>query len=575
MLAEAERLRGLGAFGAAAEVVRAVLAFTGDDAGLLRAYALLISDAGNPEAALAVLGRAVRLAPRDPTIINSRGVVLSRLGRHAEALEAHDLAITLTPDFDDARLNKAISLQELGRFDEARAIYRALNGVEARYALATLEREAGEPAVAAQILDDLIAAEPRPEWLRTRAMLALDRLEQDARSRLAATRRSMPDDPDLLIADLLDGAGCDVEPIIERRLAAHPNWYDGLRALASYRRETEEGDAWLEPFAVALARRPADPALWRELINGFSAGHAFADAAAACHRAARATDDYAFIAAAFAFHSASGNMAAASAILGDPRLAPQIAPLAQAEHAVRRGALDEAGDILERLCETGEGGVAAWALRGIVWQMTGDDRAEWLTGQPALVAAIDLSCHGVDCAAVAAVLDHLHEHTRRPVGQSVRGGRQTRGNLFAADLPEIVRLRHAVEAAVAEFRADLPRRDERHPALRHRDAGWRFSASWSVSLPPGGHHISHIHPKGIFSSATYWRVPEDDAGTGEGALELGAAPPHLGVDLPPVRRISPRVGQLVLFPSIFYHGTRPATTGRRLTAAFDLEPFPV
>lgn len=574
MLAEAERLRGLGEFSAAAAIVGAVLTFAGDDVQLHRAHALLLSDAGDHGLALNVLRRALLLAPRDAVIINSHGVILSRLGRHADALAAHDLALSLAPDFEEARLNRAITLQELGRYEEARTAYQGLAGVEARYAHAMFERSAGAPAVAAGILDDLIATEPRPEWLRARAIVALERLEPDAANRLATTRLAMAEDPDLLIADLLDGAGSVVEPLIEQRLALHPDWYAGLRALTTYRREAGEGDAWLAPFAAALSARPADPALWRELINGFSADHMFADAAAACHRAARATGDGAFIAAAFAFHSAAGNMPAASAIQADPRLAPHIAPLARAEHAVRCGALDEAGIILGRLCEAQPANVAAWAMRGIVWRMTGDDRSEWLTGQPGLVAVMDLSRYGLDCAEIAAVLDHLHETTRRPVGQSVRGGRQTRGNLFMADVPEISRLRTAIESALADFRAGLPSQDDRHPALRYRDAPWRFSASWSVSLPTGGHHISHIHPKGIFSSASYWCVPPDDAGNGEGALELGAAPPHLGVDLPPIREILPRVGQLVLFPSTLYHGTRTARAGRRLTAAFDLEPIP-
>jgi predicted 2-oxoglutarate/Fe(II)-dependent dioxygenase YbiX len=45
----------------------------------------------------------------------------------------------------------------------------------------------------------------------------------------------------------------------------------------------------------------------------------------------------------------------------------------------------------------------------------------------------------------------------------------------------------------------------------------------------------------------------------------------LGLDLPPLRTILPRPGQLVLFPSTMWHGTIPFESGERLTIAFDVE----
>jgi hypothetical protein len=61
--------------------------------------------------------------------------------------------------------------------------------------------------------------------------------------------------------------------------------------------------------------------------------------------------------------------------------------------------------------------------------------------------------------------------------------------------------------------------------------------------------------------------PED-----AGWLTLGEPPADLGIDLPPWRKIEPKVAHLVLFPSWMWHGTVPFSEGERLTVAFDVRP---
>ena len=53
-------------------------------------------------------------------------------------------------------------------------------------------------------------------------------------------------------------------------------------------------------------------------------------------------------------------------------------------------------------------------------------------------------------------------------------------------------------------------------------------------------------------------------------MTLGQPPAVLGLDLPPLRKIEPRPGRLVLFPSTRWHGTVPFAAGERLTVAFDV-----
>jgi hypothetical protein len=93
-----------------------------------------------------------------------------------------------------------------------------------------------------------------------------------------------------------------------------------------------------------------------------------------------------------------------------------------------------------------------------------------------------------------------------------------------------------------------------------------------VRLTGSGHHAHHVHPAGWFSSAFYVSLPGESEGgpPPAGWLTLGAPPEELGLDLQPVRRIEPRPGRLVLFPSILWHGTEPFGAGERLTAACDV-----
>ena len=213
------------------------------------------------------------------------------------------------------------------------------------------------------------------------------------------------------------------------------------------------------------------------------------------------------------------------------------------------------------------------SLRGVAWQALGDARFAWLNGQPGLVAPLDLGLATDAREAVVALLRRLHADAALRLGQSVRGGTQTPGNLFARIEPELRHRKDAIFAALERYRAGLPPADPAHPLLRHRDAAFRMTASWSVRLTEGGFHVSHIHPKGVISSASYWAVPPADPNDpASGWLALGRPPAYLGLDLPAFATIEPVPGQLVLFPSTLHHGTRPFAGGERITAAFDLAP---
>jgi tetratricopeptide (TPR) repeat protein len=80
--------------------------------------------------ALADNKRAHALNPDNADTCNNIGAILQSLGRDGEALPWFDKALTLRPRFLIALTNKAASLGQFHRFDEAEAIYRHMKTID-------------------------------------------------------------------------------------------------------------------------------------------------------------------------------------------------------------------------------------------------------------------------------------------------------------------------------------------------------------------------------------------------------------------------------------------------------------
>ena len=361
---------------------------------------------------------------------------------------------------------------------------------------------------------------------------------------------------------------------LEAMLAEDVGWVAGQAQLARMRWAAGDRAHFADNLAAALDEAPADLALWGAYLTALTqAGRheAVLDALARGRAAAGGQ-------AMFDVYEASarddlGDMAAAAAAfaaLGEPAQ-PDVA-LHKVRHLLRAGRYGEAGALAERWAAT-PARTYFWPYLSIVWRLTGDARWQWLEGDEALVGIYDLGDAVGPLDALVTCLRALHVARDQPLDQSVRGGTQTDGALFDRIEPEIRRLKAAVADAVARHIALLPPRDPAHETLApRREAPVRFAGSWSVRLDGAGHHASHIHPGGWLSSAFYVALPDAKAAgpAPAGWLTLGVPPAELGLDLPPLARIEPKPGRLVLFPSTMWHGTEPFAAGERLTAAFDV-----
>ncbi len=353
-------------------------------------------------------------------------------------------------------------------------------------------------------------------------------------------------------------------------VAADPSWVEGQSALAALRWESGDTGGFTRGMEGALRRFPGDPGLWNAYIGALagSGNHlAAANAAAAARAAGFQEPILRLIEAAHA--GTAGHLDRAESLLATIPDAMPEKPPNLVRHWIRKGALPQASVLIERLTAAQPGNLALWALAELVWRAIGDPRASWLSGDPRFIGILDLPLDSEATERLARLLRGLHAMRAQPIGQSVRNGTQTRGRLFDRGEPGLHALRTILQDAVDAHLKALPPTEPGHPLLRHRDRAVRVAGGWSVRLGGSGHHVSHIHPAGILSSATYIAVPDTDPGSRDGWLELGRPPADLRLDLAPLATIEPRVGRLVLFPSYLYHGTRPFRAGERLSVAFD------
>ncbi len=175
---------------------------------------------------------------------------------------------------------------------------------------------------------------------------------------------------------------------------------------------------------------------------------------------------------------------------------------------------------------------------------------------------------------LAADLRAVKSRKWQPLSQSIRGGTQTQANIFIEPVESIRILHRGIDAAIRAHLATL-QTDPDHPFLAGRPSRYAYRG-WSVILEDQGYHVSHIHPEGWLSGCYYVEIPDFDDGDLEdpGCIEFGPPWTELPFPVPPPsRRVSPAPGQLVLFPSYFWHRVRPFRSGgQRITVPFDLIP---
>jgi tetratricopeptide (TPR) repeat protein len=557
-----------------------LIGIVGEHPAVLHLLALVEQQAGNTSAALAVFSRALMQSPLDPQINNNFANLLDAEGALDQAVVHYSKALSQVPNFWKARRNRATTLQKLGMFDMAlldldQVIAANPADLDAYEARGGVHKAAGNSTAAGADFSHVVALSPsRPMAMHGLARLATERNEDDAFELYRSAHAISPRDLDVTLgyAEAIEAVGrSGAIELLEAAVDANPGWIAGHDSLARMRSEAGEFDSFAKNYAGAIARRPSDRALhlayWSCLARGGE--HAEALAALEAARPMLGSDPEIDLFEAV-LASETGDTERAEMVFGRLDKSPEV-ELARGRNALRKGDPAYASAILEPLARDDLDAVIVWAHLSIAWRLTKDPRGAWLCEQPGLCGAQDLPMDAAAIDQLAEVLRGLHRTRSHPIGQSLRGGTQTRGRLFNRKESAIGRLETLLAKSVASHVANLPPLDVTHPLLRHRNTPLKFGGNWSVRLSSGGFHVNHVHPQGILSSACYVALPDMTGTTKEGWLELGSPPAELNIDLPPLATIEPSPGRLVLFPSYLYHGTRPFSDGERLTVAFDVE----
>ena len=559
--------------------LREVQRLAGPHPAVLHLLALVEAKSGAVDDARAAFEAAVRLAPQDMTLRNNFANFHGRNGDNEAALEQYDAALEIAPSFDEARFNRALLLQSLGRLDEALAeldrVAAARPGdAKTLSARGSVLLALGRLGDAADSYDSALTADPnRAGPAAGRARIAMERGEEAAPALYRRALALRPGDPELQLS-LAEAMEAEGDPAAVETLAAAvaalPSWAGGQKALARMRWEAGEGRAFTRDLERAIEAAPADRALWLAYASALADADLNAEAADAAASARGAiADDPSLVLLEAIQASEALQIERADRLFALLPEGMEERSILEARHRLRTGDYARAGLLLERARAEQPWDVGTWAVTGLQWRLTADPRAEWLLGRPGLVDTASLPLDDKDLDAIAARLRSLHRTRAHPIGQSLRGGTQTRGKLFERREAEIAALKQAIEHEVGEYWDRLPGVDPAHPLLRHRGKRPVLTGSWSVRLTDGGFHVSHFHPAGALSSACYFVVPEPRAPM-EGWLELGGPPGGLDVPVEPLHRIEPAPGRMALFPSYLVHGTRPFSGGERLTVAFDV-----
>ena len=425
--------------------------------------------------------------------------------------------------------------------------------------------------------EQVLRLDPLLQWaLEGRARVAMALREPDVAGHCRHALSLHDHEPDRQLRMLVTVAtelGFAALPLFEEFTGRNPTHAVAHQYLAELRAEMGAGDDFAASYLSALRSFPHEKELhlsyWRTLVRSGRSAEALE-----AMRAAESVfgHDRRYKLLKLDLANQSGLKDVAAGILNDLGEQPDTY-LYRAQHMLQTDQHLEAARCLERRLVAHPDDTSAWAMIEPLWRLLNDPRHDWLIGSARLFGQVDLMLSASELGTIATTLRKLHRDRAPPIGQSVRGGTQTSGELFHRSDPAISLLMEALQEGVQSFVASLPPADEHHPFLKHRDAGWAFGPSWSVRLTEHGYHAAHFHPGGIMSSATYIAVPDTtDTSTKQGWLEVGRPPTEFGLDLEPLVTIRPKAGRLILFPSYLFHGTRPFRGEERLTVAFDLIP---
>lgn len=199
-----------------------------------RALVVQLWNAGRFAEGEAFSAKALERHPRDYDLLNTRGVLLRKLRRQAEAVGAYEAAIKLNPKGIAAQQNLGNVLLELGELARAEALFTKLVRLEPRNA--EYHRQLGrtlakqgkiEPALARLRQAITVKRDGLDAWLDMIGILNEELRSSEAEEAIDKALAIVPGDLRLLEAKSMvmrrAGQGARCEAFLEEQLPANPN----------------------------------------------------------------------------------------------------------------------------------------------------------------------------------------------------------------------------------------------------------------------------------------------------------------------------------------------------------------
>ena len=113
VFAEALKLHQAGQLAEAELAYQRILASEPAHFDSLHLLGVIFMQRGDPVAAIAQIGAALKVAPHHILALNNRGNAFQQLQRFGDALESYDRALSVRPDYVEALINRGVTLTAL------------------------------------------------------------------------------------------------------------------------------------------------------------------------------------------------------------------------------------------------------------------------------------------------------------------------------------------------------------------------------------------------------------------------------------------------------------------------------
>jgi tetratricopeptide (TPR) repeat protein len=510
-----------------------------------------LMEAGRGNEAIECFTKALELAPDLAEAHTNLGIALRNAGRTEEAAGSFQKALDLDPGVAESHNNLGAALADLGRLDEAIHSYRAAIKIMPGYAeahcnLANALVAAGEHPRAVESYRTAI--EIRPDFAEAHNSLGLClnamRKFDDAE---ASLKRAIAIKPDLTqahisLAAVLRTLGRLEDSVASCRAALkhNPRSADAYYNLGVARQLEGQRDAAVDAYSKALEIRPDFPSAHNNI--------------------GRALRDVGDFAEALTHFDAAGNrMAKAWAI----------------ECCFALGRADDYHKRLNALCRSDPTNIWAASIATFAAHQWDTENPFPFCRDPLDFISIqnvksDFGPFESFSAELFEEIETLRTVWAPPINTTVKGY-HTVGNLFELKTPKVTALHKVLSRRIQDYRAQYADRTDAFIAQWPKVCAFN---GWHVKVLKDGYQESHIHPTGWLSGVIYLKMPET-LDPDEGAITFtlhGRDYPILNDDIPTLR-VSPKEGDLVLFPSSLFHYTSPFhSDGEREVVAFDLCP---